>query len=372
MQEYGFWDYTAPGAGGMEHYQRDDHLQLLDDMAQAGMNSLVVVVKWMTTGYRSQLEWLDQEPDNAVILSDNELIRFSIDEAHKRGIKVWLGAVVTEHVASYYGKSPHRQFTIFVEDTPREVHTFDLDMPDVEERSIAIFEELSEQFPNVDGLLVELEFGDTFASHRVDLYNLWAKENDIGPGNITDCPKFQQYATFRRCEVLASIRKALKSKGFTGDLSTICEVLSVQNGMEQVVDLLEFSNRDLEYSVVTYGYDSWNHNLSKNDHMILRPREYGLRSCYLARGVMTWNGVWRSPQPSLPVSLSDSWAFDIANIQKYKPDGFWWFGTGAVREGANTDINELKKMGFADGRAARTALLSQSADLSKLDLNPFS
>ena len=22
--EYGFWDYTAPATGGMEHYERDD------------------------------------------------------------------------------------------------------------------------------------------------------------------------------------------------------------------------------------------------------------------------------------------------------------------------------------------------------------
>lgn len=365
MQEYGFWDYTAPGAGGMEHYQKDDHLQLLDDMAQAGMNSLVIIVKWMTTGYRSQLEWLDQESNNPVILSDNELIRFSIDEAHKRGIKVWLGAVVTEHVARYYGKSSHRKFTIFVGDGTREVHTFDLDMPDVEERSISIFEELSEQFPNVDGLLVELEFGDTFSSHRVEFYNLWAKNNGIEPENNAACPRFQQYATFRRCEVLASIRKALKSKGFTGDLSTICEALPGQRGVEHVVDLEEFSKRASEYSVVTYSYDPWNRHHPVNGHMMLQPKKHGLRSYYLTRGVMTWNKAWRSPQPRLPVTLPESWAFDIDDVQKYQPDGFWWFGTGAVREGAHTDIYELNKMGFADGRAARKTLLTQSAVLSR-------
>ena len=212
---------------------------------------------------------------------------------------------------------------------------------------------------------MELEFGDTFASHRVELYNLWAEDNDIEPGNSTVCPRFQQYATFRRCEVLASIRKALKCKGFTGDLSTICEALSGQHGVEHIVDLVEFSKRASEYSVVTYNYDPWNRHISENGHLMLQPKKHGLRSYYLARGVMTWNKAWRSPQPPLPVPLSGSWGFDIADVQKYQPDGFWWFGTGAVREGAHTDIYELNKMGFADGRAARKTLLTQSAVLSR-------
>ena len=42
--EYGFWDYTTPGTGGMEHYERADYISLLDDMAAAGMNSLVMVI----------------------------------------------------------------------------------------------------------------------------------------------------------------------------------------------------------------------------------------------------------------------------------------------------------------------------------------
>ena len=51
----------------MEHYGENDLVDLLDDMAQARMNSLVMVIKWMTTGYRSQLGWLDQEPTNRAI-----------------------------------------------------------------------------------------------------------------------------------------------------------------------------------------------------------------------------------------------------------------------------------------------------------------
>ncbi|MXZ35707.1 MAG: hypothetical protein F4Z21_10875 [Acidobacteria bacterium] len=86
LREHGFWDYTTPGAGGMESYRQEDYLSLLDDMAGAGMNSLMIYVKWLTTGYRSRLSFQDQSPDNPVIASDNSLLRRTIEEAGKRGI----------------------------------------------------------------------------------------------------------------------------------------------------------------------------------------------------------------------------------------------------------------------------------------------
>ena len=61
-EAHGFWDYTTPGAGGMEHYRREDYRLLLEDMRRAGMNSLAINVKWLTTGYRSRLPFLDQAP----------------------------------------------------------------------------------------------------------------------------------------------------------------------------------------------------------------------------------------------------------------------------------------------------------------------
>ena len=70
LMEYGFWDYATPGAGGMEAFKQDDYVSLLDDMAQAGMNSLMIFVKWLTTGYRSRLPFQDQSPDNPVIASE--------------------------------------------------------------------------------------------------------------------------------------------------------------------------------------------------------------------------------------------------------------------------------------------------------------
>ena len=67
----------------MEAFKQDDYVSLLDDMAQAGMNSLMIFVKWLTTGYRSRLPFQDQSPDNPVIASDNSLLRRVIEEAVK-------------------------------------------------------------------------------------------------------------------------------------------------------------------------------------------------------------------------------------------------------------------------------------------------
>lgn len=73
LAEHGFWDYTTPGAGGMESYGRDDYAWLLDDMAEAGMNSLLVCPRWFTTGYRSRLPYLDQLSSNKVIASGSAM-----------------------------------------------------------------------------------------------------------------------------------------------------------------------------------------------------------------------------------------------------------------------------------------------------------
>jgi len=62
LSEHGFWDYTTPGAGGMEAFEKPDYLALLDDMAAARMNSLLICPKWSTTGYQSRLPYLDQQP----------------------------------------------------------------------------------------------------------------------------------------------------------------------------------------------------------------------------------------------------------------------------------------------------------------------
>ncbi len=358
LREYGFWDYTTPGAGGMEHYGEDDYLWLLDDMAEAGMNSLVVVLKWMTTGYRSRLPYLDQQPANPAIASDNELIRLAIDESHKRGIKVWLGAVVTQYMPEFFGPTDHRKFTIYIDSEPRETAIYDLDMPGVAERSVEVFREIVELFPNADGLMVEVEGGDFFGQHRIEPYNRWAEENGKPTAKGDGVPAaFGDYTTYRRCAVLRDVERAARGAGFGGDLATICETIITDLACYQVVNLAEFAKTASDYAVVTYTYNRWMRRLSSADYCLVQPGEHGLRTYYLGRGVMTWNKEWRSPQPPMPMSLREQWAIDVEDVSRYQPDGFWWFGTGAVREGGHVDLGELKQMGFENGRDARKQLI---------------
>ncbi len=72
----------------MEAFREDEYLSLLDDMVAANMNSLMIFVKWLTTGYRSRLSFQDQLPDNPVIASDNALLRKVIEEAGRPPFKV--------------------------------------------------------------------------------------------------------------------------------------------------------------------------------------------------------------------------------------------------------------------------------------------
>lgn len=365
LREYGFWDYTAPGAGGMEHYGADDYVRLMDDMADARMNSLVIVVKWLTTGYRSDLPWLDQEPGNAVIASDNELIRTAVAHAHRRGLKVWLGVVVTESAVASYGPTSYKRFLPHVDGRPVETSAYDLDLPGVAERSEAMCEEIVTLFPEVDGLMVEMEGADLYGPHRVAPYNRWAEAHgkDLAEADGT-CPAFQTYTTFRRCEVLREIARAVQALGFKGDLATICDTINEEYQTYQQVDLREFAKRTPDHAVVTYSHSRWRRRLAMSDYCMVQPREYGLRTYYLGRGVMTYNKKWHSPQPKLPLSLPEHWAIDVEDVSRYRPDGFWWLGTGALREGAHVDLSELRRMGFQSGEDARRQLIEAGRALA--------
>ena len=363
LAEYGFWDYTTPGAGGMEHYGRDEYLCLLDDMAQAGMNSLVLMVKWMTTGYRSALSWLDQEPANPAIASDNELIRFALDQAGRRGIKVWLGVLAAQYVTAAYGESSHRHFEVYVDGQRRHAAIFDLDMPEVAERIVAMCVELVELFPQAQGLMVELEGAEVFAPHRVEPYNRWAGEHGGPPAEGDTCPAYFQYSAYRRCQVLGAIEQATRARGFEGDISAVCDVISQEYSTTQVVDLAELARGMPHVTVITYNLSCWRRRLAVTDYCFLQPREHGFEPYYLGRGVMTWNKHLRSPQPAMPMSLQAQWALDVEDVARHHPAGYWLFGTGAVREGAHVDLAELRQLGFKDGRDARLQLLRCGAPL---------
>jgi hypothetical protein len=59
-------------------------------MATGGFNSLVLCVKWLTTGYRSRLPWLDQDPQCSAVASDNTVVHYALRRAQARGIRTWL------------------------------------------------------------------------------------------------------------------------------------------------------------------------------------------------------------------------------------------------------------------------------------------
>ena len=86
------------------------------------------------------------------------------------------------------------------------------------------------------------------------------------------------------------------------------------------------------------------------------PRHAGLAAHYLPRGVMTRGAGW-----PLELSLEQFWDAEIDDILRFRPDGAWWFGSGAgtVAEGAHVSLDRLRASGYADGRAARRALIAR-------------
>ncbi len=363
LLEHGFWDYTTPGTGGMEGYEADDYRLLLDDMAEGGMNSLCIYVKWLTTGYRSRLFFLDQLPGCPAIASDNRLIRTAIEEAHKRRIKVWLGVVGTYYdVRQMAGSKPWTVYeTLAGYRLPVRVGVYDSDTPGLTERIVAIYGELLDLFPGVDGYIIELEGCGVEGPHRIPLYNQWAHENGRPPfGELGhpldpryfDVAAWRDYTTYSRLKVVKAVEESVRGKGYGGDLAMICETANTSNAAFQEVNLSEYKKQFPRFKTVTYEYDKWNHRYAMMDLCLDLPRRQGLEVFYLPRGVMTWGMSW-----PLPLSLEQSWQFDLEDIRKFKPRGVWWFGSGAKGEGAHVSLSRLRKSGYKDGVDARRALI---------------
>ena len=173
MQEIGFWDYTCPQHGSLERYTRQDWDVLIDDMAAGGFNSFVLGIKWLTTGYYSQFDWLDQDPNCSAIASKNQLIIHALRRARSLGIRTWLLVVATIF--------PTHPFDL-PEGVPYwtdQFRVYDLDTPGLAERIELLFTEVVELFgAETDGIVVELEFCDGEAEHRIPIYNAWASANN--------------------------------------------------------------------------------------------------------------------------------------------------------------------------------------------------
>jgi len=370
LKELGFWDYTTPGAGGMEAFEKNDYLSLLDDMAQAGMNSLMIFVKWLTTGYRSRLDFLDQSPENLNIVSDNGLVRFAIEEANKRNIKVWLGAVATYFDVRKFQSKPYRVITRMSGfSLPFQVGIFDADTPELIERIVRMFEELAIQFPGIGGFCVELEGAGAEVGHRIPLYDAWAKEKGYPPfeqlghpfdPRTFDVSPWREYTTFSRLRVLRAVEEAIRAKGFQGELAMICETGRKTYATGQEVDLKQYHAQLPHWAGITYEYEKWDHRYAMMDFCLDQPKKEGLKVYYLPRGVMTWGMPW-----PLPITLEQSWQYDMEDILHFQPDGVWWFGCGTANEGAHVSLKRLEQVGYRDGVAARRALIKSTGALRK-------
>jgi hypothetical protein len=373
LREYGFWEYTTPGTGGFEQYDYDDYMLALDDMVKAGMNSLLLQIKWVTTGYRSRLPYLDQLPGNKIIESDNELLRKVIRAARSRKIKLWLSLVTNHFEPDKFGSVPH---TI----RPNKHNTsiisglYDPDAPMVVERSAEMFEEILDLFPDVDGLELEMEYVAVRTPHRIPLYNEWAKANSRplydDPACVSGFHWFD-YQTMGIVKVMRAIEKAVRSKGFKGDLAHINNtgrsVYATETGKKYTAEgavNIELLHRECpSWSSVDYVYDK---GLKDNNHgwfmdlAVNYPKRIGMNAYYLGRGVMTYtwgNNVWNRQR------LERSWEQDIFDVLVHQPHGFWWFGAGSKGPGAHTSLPILKQMGYSDDVAARRTLLKMAEPL---------
>jgi hypothetical protein len=362
--EHGYWDYTCPESGGLEHYTEQDYRELFEDMANAGMNSMLFMIKWWTTGYRSRLPYLDQLPGNPTIESDNDRLRFAIAEARARGMKVWLGAVVTFFEAARFTSEPNRLiWDVRGYRFPFQVGTYDSDAPEIRQRSVEILEEIVELFPDVDGLLIEVEHAGREKPHRIPLYDAWAAERGrpsfaelkAQPWDILrlDQPDWRAYATDARAAILGDIERAVRTSGFKGQLATICESFAQDYVITHEVDLVRYRERFPDWGMVFYDYAKWRHRYANMDFLVDQPNRLGINGYYLARGVMTdrWN-----PWP-MPVTLREHWTMDVEDIRQFRPRNVWWYGSGTVSEGANTALSDLAMEGYRTGREARQAML---------------
>ena len=193
LKEIGFWDYSCPRHGSLERYNENDWDILLDDMAQGGFNSLVLGVKWLTTGYRSRFPWLDRDPACSAVKTDNGILHYALNAARARQIKTRLLIVENQFPVKTFGLEP-----VWAPEGTKEAFgeyfgCYDLDHPGLRERMLEMTDEIVRLFgAETDGFVLELEFGDRDEPHRVDIYNRWARENgrpDYKPSRTSICSR---------------------------------------------------------------------------------------------------------------------------------------------------------------------------------------
>jgi len=373
MKEIGFWDYPAPQHGSLEHYNEEDWDILLDDMAEGGFNSLVLGIKWMTTGYRSRLPWLDQNPACTAISSDNGILHYALSGARRRGIKTRLLIVATQFPVRTFGLLP-----VWTPEWTRDVFGedfgyYDLDHPGLRQRMAEMTDEIIELFGNeTDGIVLELEFCDREEPHRIELYENWSRAN--GRPNYSEIKKidlqprsfpfshWRDFTTQRRIDVYRELENVIRKRGFTGEISTISEIENSPFAVIGNMNLRMLRDETPDCALVTYDgiYDRRINRLSTMDFCVVQPKQLGFQVYYLSRGVMPW-----FDEPEKFGSLEDQWAMTLEDARKYQPDGLWFMGSDCRVDGMVCSVHKLPKFGFSNAREARLKLLrmAREADL---------
>ena len=366
IKEIGFWDYSCPQNGSLDQYDYDDWQLLLDDMAEGGINSLVLCPKWLTTGYKSKLPWLDQG-DCTAIKTDNKVLRFALEEARKRGIICTLLVVSTQFNVASFGSVPDNPKAIW-----GETGSYDLDFPGLHDRVLDMYTEIHDLFGDLtDRYVCELEFCDNSAPHRIPKYDAWAKENNepsfADISNITLQPRdypflsWRKFTTWCRANMLNDIYSLLKNKGFTGGFSTIAEVGNAEQVMVGNTDFAVMKKNLPTLELVTYDsiYDRKKNRESSIEFCVTNPKKYDYTVHWLTRGVMTFGENW----DDVTDNLDEQWDLSIADAAKYQPDSLWFMGADAREEnGLVCNSKKLPAWGYDDGITARRSLIKKLKD----------
>lgn len=358
-KEYGFWEYTCPNAGECAHYEISNWERLLDEMSEAGMNSLAVVVKWLTTGYRSRFDWLDQDSSCKVISSGNEVLLRAMEMAKQRGIVVWIVAVCTHMQIKEFGIEPpnHKKEGTF---------PYDPDQPGVLERMVGLFREVAGIFHAADGIVVEMESVEFDWPHRIPLYEKWAEENGRQSyEQLRNLPldarayrihAWRDFLTWRRCLALRGIERAVRDTGYRGRLSMICETCNEAGSFHQAVNLKTYKKMMPGWAAVTYDYDRDLNRWAGADFCMDQPKRAGLETYYLGRGVMTYGR-------DLTIPVEEDWRRDLEDASNFGVDGFWFFGADAGGENPHCSLKKLNTWGFHDGASARRRILELGREI---------
>ncbi len=367
IKEVGFWDYSAVQHGSLEQYTESDWDCLIEDMAEHGINSFVLSVKWMTTGYRSRYNWLDQNPSSSAIKTDNRTIHYALEQMQKRSIKTWLLAVVTQFPKDIFGLGEVWTADWTYDAFGYGVGYYDVDHPGLLERVNDMMTEICELFGSkTDGIILEIEFADREEPHRIPLYNEWAAINnrpdydkikriDLQP-RAYPFYHWRDFATHRRIEFIKQVEKAIRNTGFQGTLATINEI---ELGFDVAISgsNLRMIKEELpEITVVTYDglYDRSLNRLATCDLCMQSPLSLGIKTHFLSRGVMPWGN-----DPKTFGSLERQWDMTIEDCQRYQPDALWFMGSDCRVPGYVCSLEGIRRFGYRDGREARLKLLNK-------------